>query len=124
MRHLEAAVTAEENAAGDRGGTEAVAHGVDRRIDRVLPVVGERQHELNGIVGLEVGDGDADERQASRLDLGLSGREQRPRRREDRERLRCRAGQRVTARRPCEVTEPKPQDDGSPDPPRPPASGG
>src|SRR6186997_2725510 len=63
VRHLEAAVTADQDAAGDRGGAEPVADGVDRRVDRVLPVVGERQHELHGIVGLEVGDGDADERQ-------------------------------------------------------------
>src|SRR4051812_10820875 len=105
MRHFEPSVTADEHPSGDRGGSEAVAHGIDRGVDRVLPAVGERQHELNGAVALEVRDRDADERQASRRDLGLGSREQCPRRRQDRERLRSRARQSVAARRAGEVTE-------------------
>ena len=56
-------VAPEEHGAGDGRGAEPVAHVVERGVERGAVVAIERERELHGAVVVEVGDGDADQRE-------------------------------------------------------------
>ena len=60
-RHLEALGPPEEHGAGDGRRPEALAHVVERGVERAAGGPLEREGELDGVVVVEVGDGDADE---------------------------------------------------------------
>ena len=118
----EARVAAEQDGPRDGLRAEAVADLVEGGVERVARV--ERERELDGARVVEVGDRDADERQALPLDHRHRRDEQLARRGEDRVRLRGRARQRVRAGRPREVVEAQAQDDRAADAVRRRASGG
>ena len=120
----DALVAAEQHGAGDRRRPEAVAHVVERGVERLGAPAVERQRELDRAVVVEVGERDADEREALALDQRHRRGEQVPRRGEDRLGLGRRLGQRVRARRAGEVVEAQPQHDGAADPAAPRAAGG
>ena len=115
QRHRDPGVASEEHAAGDRRRAEAIAHLVEGRVERVPVDRLERQHELNRARVLEVGDGDADERQPAALELRQRRRDERTRDGQDLRRARRRLRQRVRAGRTREVAEAEPEDDGAPD---------
>ena len=59
---------AEQHGPGERRGAEAAAHVVERGVQRAGATAIERQRQLHGVVVVEVGDGDADERHAPLVD--------------------------------------------------------
>ena len=83
---------------------EAVAHVVERRVDRVVAAV-ERQRQLDGVVVLEVAEREADQRDPLALDQRHRRRQQPARRGQDRLRVGGRLVQRVRAGRAREVVE-------------------
>ena len=114
QRDLDAAVAPEQDRAHDRVGPEALAHVVDRGVERARAPALERQQQLVVVV-LEVAEGDADQRQALGLDQRRGGVEQVARGDEDRPRLAGRLRQRVRAGGAREVVEAQAQDDGAAD---------
>jgi hypothetical protein len=101
----------EQDGAHDRRGAEPVADAVERRVQGARAIGLERQCQLDGPVGLEVGERDADQREAPDLDRRCSLREQPSHRGEDRVRLRRHPRQGVRPSRPREVVEAQPQND-------------
>ena len=64
-RHRNALVAADEDSPREGGRPEPIAHLVDRHVQRVVVAPVEGQDELDRVVVLEVGDGDADEGHAA-----------------------------------------------------------
>ena len=100
----------------DRVGPEALAHVVERGVERTGAPALERQQQLVVAV-LEVAEGDAHQRQALGLDQRRGGGEQGAGGGEDRLRLAGRLRERVRAGGAREVVEAQAQDDGATDPP-------
>src|SRR5919199_310875 len=64
QRHAQAPVAAEQHRARDRRRPEPLAHVIDRGVDGAGRMSAERQGQLHRAVVLQIGQGDADERQS------------------------------------------------------------
>ena len=116
-RHGRARVAAEEHGAGDGRAAEPLADVVEGGVERAAAWRVERQRELDGVVVVEVGDGDADEREALAARSWAARGASSP---ADRRRGSCRCArwpsQGVRAGGPGEVVEAQAQHDGAADP--------
>ena len=117
QRHRDALVAAEQHAARDRARAEAVAHLVERRVERALAARrrtaarAARRRRRRGCATAT-----PTSVRPARSISGVAAASSAARRGEDRPRVRGRARQRVRARRPREVVEAQPQHDRAPDP--------
>ena len=118
QRHRQPGRPAEQHGARDRGRAEAGADLVERAVQHRAVVALERQAELAREIVVEIGDRDADQRQAALLDRRPRRGEQAARDGEDDLGLRGRVPERVRARRAREVREAQAEHDGPPDAPR------
>ena len=113
----EAGIPADERRAGHRARPEAVAHGVEGRVQTGAGRLLDRQLELAGVLAVEARHRDAEQRQAARADRRPGLGEQLAHRGEHRGRRRGGAADGARAGRRRVVAEAQAQHDGAPGPP-------